>query len=111
MHCRRGRSTSSICRKADWSAFAARKTWNLQAGDARILVPSLRDHGDVSSSALILPRRSRSHSRGSSRDRSEEHTSELQSLMRISYAVLCLKKTQNSSKTSKNKTNTQQRHK
>src|SRR3546814_10822346 len=25
--------------------------------------------------------------------RSEEHTSELQSLMRISYAVLCLKKT------------------
>src|SRR3546814_1033505 len=26
-------------------------------------------------------------------DRSEEHTSELQSLMRISYAVLCLKKT------------------
>src|SRR3546814_2745280 len=27
--------------------------------------------------------------------RSEEHTSELQSLMRISYAVLCLKKTTN----------------
>src|SRR3546814_6303600 len=26
-----------------------------------------------------------------SRDRSEEHTSELQSLMRISYAVFCLK--------------------
>src|SRR3546814_1606481 len=31
--------------------------------------------------------------------RSEEHTSELQSLMRISYAVFCLKK-----KTTKNKT-------
>src|SRR3546814_7495754 len=29
------------------------------------------------------------------RDRSEEHTSELQSLMRISYAVLCLKKIKN----------------
>src|SRR3546814_9193634 len=28
--------------------------------------------------------------------RSEEHTSELQSLMRISYAVFCLKKKQNS---------------
>src|SRR3546814_2908301 len=28
-----------------------------------------------------------------SADRSEEHTSELQSLMRISYAVFCLKKT------------------
>src|SRR3546814_2260344 len=29
------------------------------------------------------------------RIRSEEHTSELQSLMRISYAVFCLKKTNN----------------
>src|SRR3546814_2804300 len=28
-------------------------------------------------------------------NRSEEHTSELQSLMRISYAVFCLKKTNN----------------
>src|SRR3546814_5450430 len=35
------------------------------------------------------------HGRGGGRDRarrSEEHTSELQSLMRISYAVFCLKK-------------------
>src|SRR3546814_4470706 len=30
--------------------------------------------------------------RSSIRSRSEEHTSELQSLMRISYAVFCLKK-------------------
>src|SRR3546814_9187658 len=30
--------------------------------------------------------------------RSEEHTSELQSLMRISYAVFCLKKKKNKSK-------------
>src|SRR3546814_6884933 len=30
--------------------------------------------------------------RDSTGDRSEEHTSELQSLMRISYAVFCLKK-------------------
>src|SRR3546814_2118041 len=30
--------------------------------------------------------------RGTVRQRSEEHTSELQSLMRISYAVFCLKK-------------------
>src|SRR3546814_4383432 len=30
--------------------------------------------------------------------RSEEHTSELQSLMRISYAVFCLKKTKNKSR-------------
>src|SRR3546814_2086467 len=33
------------------------------------------------------------------RMRSEEHTSELQSLMRISYAVFCLKKKKNHSKT------------
>src|SRR3546814_7718299 len=32
--------------------------------------------------------------------RSEEHTSELQSLMRISYAVFCLKKTKKNVKTS-----------
>src|SRR3546814_2611295 len=32
---------------------------------------------------------------GSHAGRSEEHTSELQSLMRISYAVFCLKKTTN----------------
>src|SRR3546814_8395261 len=35
-------------------------------------------------------------------DRSEEHTSELQSLMRISYAVFCLKK-KNQTNTSKHK--------
>src|SRR3546814_6791844 len=36
-------------------------------------------------------------------DRSEEHTSELQSLMRISYAVFCLKKKKNeNNKTSNN---------
>src|SRR3546814_12425909 len=33
--------------------------------------------------------------RQAGRDRSEEHTSELQSLMRISYAVFCLKKKKN----------------
>src|SRR3546814_3325107 len=33
-----------------------------------------------------------SHRRATARRRSEEHTSELQSLMRTSYAVFCLKK-------------------
>src|SRR3546814_10454074 len=37
--------------------------------------------------------------------RSEEHTSELQSLMRISYAVFCLKK-KNNTNTKKNESNT-----
>src|SRR3546814_10412218 len=42
--------------------------------------------------------------------RSEEHTSELQSLMRISYAVLCLKKknTQNTANPYKTNTNNPQ---
>src|SRR3546814_7945167 len=38
------------------------------------------------------PFNSRMLSRMGETDRSEEHTSELQSLMRISYAVFCLKK-------------------
>src|SRR3546814_9678810 len=37
-------------------------------------------------------------------DRSEEHTSELQSLMRNSYAVFCLKKKKNITKTKSTKT-------
>src|SRR3546814_8422622 len=45
---------------------------------------------------LIGEQRLRDAPRGAGRagegDRSEEHTSELQSLMRISYAVFCLKK-------------------
>src|SRR3546814_6238720 len=36
--------------------------------------------------------------------RSEEHTSELQSLMRISYAVFCLKKKKNKKTTHTNRT-------
>src|SRR3546814_6475037 len=40
------------------------------------------------------------HGGGSNAERSEEHTSELQSLMRISYAVFCLKKKTNSPKES-----------
>src|SRR3546814_2242456 len=47
---------------------------------------------------------SRSHDKRLCRSctRSEEHTSELQSLMRISYAVVCLKK--------QNKLNSEQQH-
>src|SRR3546814_6042247 len=42
----------------------------------------------------LLTRRMRAHS-NFVENRSEEHTSELQSLMRISYAVFCLKKKKN----------------
>src|SRR3546814_1743759 len=43
----------------------------------------------------------------SSLPRSEEHTSELQSLMRISYAVFCLKKKQTQTKNRQTQNSTQ----
>src|SRR3546814_4533433 len=49
--------------------------------DAERLPPGF---GDAESAARLRP--------GQLRRRSEEHTSELQSLMRISYAVFCLQK-------------------
>src|SRR3546814_1412615 len=52
-----------------------------RAGERRRVFP--RDHPDDEMNALP-------HKMGL--ERSEEHTSELQSLMRISYAVFCLKK-------------------
>src|SRR3546814_6077845 len=57
---------------------------------------SLRRHGRA------CPRRAGGDRGGA---RSEEHTSELQSLMRISYAVFCLKKN-----TQKHKTRNQREH-
>src|SRR3546814_4919376 len=47
--------------------------------------PQAVDRGDLHGAATPSVRRLQPH-------RSEEHTSELQSLMRISYAVFCLKK-------------------
>src|SRR3546814_9133270 len=44
----------------------------------------------------------RAYPRESQEIRSEEHTSELQSLMRISYAVFCLKKKKTKHNTTKN---------
>src|SRR3546814_4972786 len=61
------------------------------------LFRSDRDHGRdaLRHDPADLPRHPapKPRDRGQARDqRSEEHTSELQSLMRISYAVFCLKK-------------------
>src|SRR3546814_3197189 len=51
------------------------------------------DHGRAHKGNEALSNQKRSNAcRQSAQDRSEEHTSELQSLMRISYAVFCLKK-------------------
>src|SRR3546814_9145169 len=51
-----------------------------------LLRPSFRAACDAALAELA------SHTQGIVAVRSEEHTSELQSLMRISYAVFCLKK-------------------
>src|SRR3546814_6750447 len=49
---------------------------------------------DLLPAGMKLAKRS-DHTKRYGRPRSEEHTSELQSLMRISYAVFCLKKNTN----------------
>src|SRR3546814_6721500 len=58
--------------------------------------PSARPRGGATvmpTLAMSMPPRRRSRpTSAASPSRSEEHTSELQSLMRISYAVFCLKK-------------------
>src|SRR3546814_2649116 len=53
------------------------------------------DDGDPARCAAEQDRRPEAPVDGSLEARSEEHTSELQSLMRISYAVFCLKKKNN----------------
>src|SRR3546814_4786372 len=76
----------------------------LRGGDAEFSKPL--DDGDVGLAAAfahrleaILAAGGIEHAeQGRHQLRSEEHTSELQSLMRISYAVFCLKKTKNRSK-------------
>src|SRR3546814_2954850 len=68
--------------------------------------PRPRDDASVTPDAALLQGHGVEHRRGNARalggklvgrwwNRSEEHTSELQSLMRISYAVFCLKKKNN----------------
>src|SRR3546814_4144241 len=79
---------------------------------SRIAVPALVVHGD-SDAAISLDRARDMATRlpraewvvvpgaghAANLTRSEEHTSELQSLMRISYAVFCLKKKTHNKKT------------
>src|SRR3546814_5246330 len=77
-----------------------RAWWNPSSRSCASRIWSIRD---MYADALDLPVSPGATTAGSPRlrarrldraDRSEEHTSELQSLMRISYAVFCLKKKQ-----------------
>src|SRR3546814_1757786 len=102
VHCRERRGLSAVmvdrrCRRTD-----RRDSRSGQAMDAadlaiwlrRASAAHLRDgaQGRLSSRAAISIRREAATDIGILADRSEEHTSELQSIMRISYAVFCLKK-------------------
>src|SRR3546814_5719748 len=69
---------------------------------ARLAEPVDLDHIGRDPALQRLPGETRRCARGQCK-RSEEHTSELQSLMRNSYAVFCLK-------TQKNKTQLEKRH-
>src|SRR3546814_10615691 len=65
-------------------------------GGASLSTALERQHGAFSRLYINMVRAGEA---GGSLQRSEEHTSELQSLMRISYAVFCLKKTTYHTKT------------
>src|SRR3546814_8117512 len=76
--------------------------WSISAGMAR-LFGSWRRRRDLSlpldtSTSGITRHKLRPAATSRPLLRSEEHTSELQSLMRISYAVFCLKKKNNNQK-------------
>src|SRR3546814_1863130 len=69
-------------------AFARVAAWTVCASDARVWA----DCASARSPAILASRLWITRPTfGSMALRSEEHTSELQSLMRISYAVFCLK--------------------
>src|SRR3546814_5885299 len=67
---------------------ALRKAWIDERGDTELLAGPTSEYGQ---SRLADPKLTAMRF-DLQRPRSEEHTSELQSLMRISYAVFCLKK-------------------
>src|SRR3546814_5125923 len=73
--------------------------------ERRLPAAEVRMIGPICLSGLISPisRFIAALERRAYRDRSEEHTSELQSLMRISYAVFCLKKKKTTKRTDKPK--------
>src|SRR3546814_16537718 len=72
--------------------------WEAPFGDGlgrrRDLLGAAADDGDLGARPREVLRNAEIDPAGCARNegRSEEHTSELQSLMRISYAVFCLKK-------------------
>src|SRR3546814_2099427 len=91
-----------------------RRTLGGRPADQGFLRRHRRQEGAVGQGGNARRRESRArlHRRHDQRDqpdgRSEEHTSELQSLMRISYAVFCLKKKKRQTNTDTRKSRSNQ---
>src|SRR3546814_3662135 len=85
----------------DIDARGAVVTGRAQTGEPVILTQTALRHLDADQQCVdrILDLGARVGQVPRQQGRSEEHTSELQSLMRISYAVFCLKKKTNSNQT------------
>src|SRR3546814_3725765 len=79
---------NSVCRQPSDGTWRGRKS-----------ALSFREHGTIKHEYDHHQGRRRALLQGLGSERSEEHTSELQSLMRISYAVFCLKKKKNQKNT------------
>src|SRR3546814_5279169 len=83
------RSSSRSCNDQDRASRAATRS---RGSRSRGRAPG-ESVGETEGLALLVGREQLRGRPVVHADRSEEHTSELQSLMRISYAVFCLKKT------------------
>src|SRR3546814_2947355 len=80
-----------------WQAAVAARDELAERWDVACDLWSVTSYKRLREEALAAERHNRLHPDG----RSEEHTSELQSLMRISYAVFCLKKKKKQQKKTK----------
>src|SRR3546814_1721462 len=79
------RCSRVVCDQLANALRAAATAFSTSASDASEMRPDTASVAGLMTSAVLA-------SAGATHWRSEEHTSELQSLMRISYAVFCLKK-------------------
>src|SRR3546814_1971755 len=94
--------TAYEMRISDWSSDVCSSDLTPKVATRRALAPTssalppnaAKPRRATNTTAKALPHRS---SPAAPRRRSEEHTSELQSLMRSSYALFCLKKKNNTS--------------
>src|SRR3546814_2626177 len=89
---------SILARSSRWARLATAALLNMGGRSIQAISSSLKSRGSAVCKIVLYGGgdnafcRSFNTAYGGRHQRSEEHTSELQSLMRISYAVFCLKK-------------------